>query len=326
MVAIAGSWARYSPEKLLARSMPILNVTLILFIPLVRFLRLFDPVVRRLVGAEKISKEKEVSDQVMEVVEEAEDEGQVDEAQKEMIEAVFEFPKTTAGEIMTPRTEVEGIEVSSDLEKVKQTILSDSHSRIPVYQETVDRIVGVLYIKDLTQFIGDSDTKFELHELMRDPMMVPESKPLGELLSEFKINKVHIAIVLDEYGGTAGLVTIEDIIEELVGEIEDEYEEEQERPSIVRADEMTAEVDARVEIDDANDKLGLNLPEDEDYETIGGYVFSTLGHIPTVGESIELEKARLIVTEAEQNKVKRLRVEFSIPVPVEEPTNGRNGK
>jgi len=325
-VAVAGSWARYSPEKLLGFSMPLLNGCLILFVPLVRFLRVFDPVVRRLAGAENNKDENDLSDQIMSVVEEHDDEGVVDVAQKELIEAVIEFPTTTAGEIMTPRTEVEGVEVSSDLGNIKEVILRDGHSRIPVYEDTVDHIVGILYVKDLTTYLGQSENDFDLKSLMRKPMMVPGTKSVRQLLAEFKFNKVHIAIVLDEYGGTAGLVTIEDIIEELVGEIEDEYEQEEERPGIRREDDTSAEIDARVEIDEANDRLGLNLPDDEEYETVGGFVFSALGHIPEVGESVELNNARLIVTEAEQNRIKRLRVEFTVPATPESDDNGRNGQ
>ena len=232
VVAIPVSIARYHRERLLARSIPFLNGCLTLFWPVVWGLNLLDPVIRRITGGVNLAGgDSHLSDEILSVVEEHDDSGKVDERQKEMLEAVVEFPTTTVSQIMSPRTDVQGIDIRSTLEEVRAAILSDGHSRIPVYQESLDHIVGILYTKDLIQFIGN-DRPFELRKVLRDAMMVPESKPVRELLAEFKAKKVHIAIVLDEYGGTAGLVTIEDIIEEIVGEIQDEYEPAEESPLI----------------------------------------------------------------------------------------------
>ncbi len=312
-VAIPLSLGRHAPEKLLARSMFVLAMCEWLFRPVAAALHVFDPIVRRMAGGEEAANgEDAVSDKIMTVVQDHEAEGEVDSGQKEMIEAVFDLTGTTAGEIMTPRTEVTGIEVSASLAQVKQTILSEGHSRIPVYEGNLDHIVGVLYAKDLLQFLGDGDrADFDLRPILREALMVPQSKWIRQLLAEFRTRKVHIAIVLDEYGGTAGLITIEDIIEELVGDIEDEYEPDEQRAEIRRIDDKTYEVDARVHVDDLNDDLNIHLPEDEGYDTVGGFVFSTLGHIPDVGEGFDFHNARFTVTEAERTKVSRVRIEVS---------------
>lgn len=312
-VAIPISWARYQREGLIALSLPLLTVMLMIFRPIVWFLHLFDPIVRRISGADLSDDEdSDLSDEVLSVVEDHEDGGEVDDAQKEMIEAVFDLSDTQAEQVMTPRTDVKGIEVNATLQEVKAAILEHGHSRIPVYEQTIDNIVGILYAKDLIRYVGDGEN-FDLRAVLREAMMVPESKNVGELLGEFKARKVHIALVLDEYGGTAGLVTIEDILEELVGEIQDEYEHEEQTPQIERVDAQTLRVDARVEIDDLNDELEVELPEDEDYDTVGGFVFATLGHIPVAGETFEYEGTRFTVTEAERTRVVRVEVRLSQP-------------
>lgn len=310
-VAIALSWARYKPEALVAWSIPLLTVLLAIFAPLVAFLHLFDPVVRRVSGATlEDDAESFASDEVMSVVEEHESVGSVDSEQKDMIEAVFDLSDTLAGEIMTPRTDIEGIEYGKTLDEIRDLIIEVGHSRIPVYGENLDDIMGVLYAKDLIKLVNSDEVlSFDLKSYLRDVLMIPESKSVRDLLSEFKAAKVHIAIVLDEYGGTAGLVTIEDILEELVGEIEDEYEEDEERPSIRKLSDGLYEVDARVDIDDLNDELQCQLPDDEDYETVGGFVFSTLGHVPNVGESFTHENLIITVTGAKKTKVLSVQIQ-----------------
>ena len=309
-VAIPVSVARYRGEYLLVRSIPFLNGCFVLFRPVAALLHLFDPLVRRVFGASAGDHTSQLSDEILSVVEEHDNKGEVDQGQKEMIEAVVEFPSTTVGQIMTPRTDVHGIEVNLNLEQVRSVVLDYGHSRIPIYEQSLDHIVGILYAKDLIAFIGD-DRPFELRKILRNAMMVPESKPVREMLAEFKAKKVHMAVVLDEYGGTAGLVTIEDIVEEIVGEIHDEYEPGEEAPHIRRLDDKTVEVDARVYIDDLNDELDLELPEDKDYDTVGGFVFSTLGHIPEAGERFEFDHVEFTVTAAERTKVTRVKLDLS---------------
>jgi CBS domain containing-hemolysin-like protein len=188
---------------------------------------------------------------------------------------------------------------------VRALVVDVGHSRIPVYEGTMDHVVGVLYTKDLLG-VADPGT-FSLRQFMRKATFVPETKDLASLLREFQANRVHIAIVLDEYGGTAGLVTIEDILEELVGEIADEHDEPLLSP-IRRVDAGLFEVDARVRLEDLNDELEIRLPEDESYDTLGGYVFSKLGRVPLAGETFVEDNVKIEVAAADDRRVIRVRL------------------
>ncbi len=312
-VAIPTAWARYSGEWLIVRLLPVLTVVRVIFYPVVIVMELFDPLVRRLAGVpvrDAQSYADEMEQEILNAVSEGELHGAVDEQEKEMIESVIELTETRVEEIMTPRTEMVALPIAADLDTVLDTIRTKGHSRIPVYEESIDRILGVLYAKDLLRRLADE--LFVLKTTMRKAVFIPESKPVRELLREFQEGKVHMAIVLDEYGGTAGLVTIEDILEELVGEITDEYE-----PTVPeelkRIDEHTVEVDARMRVDDLNDELNVTLPEDEGYETIGGFVFSKLGKIPIVGEHCEHDNIAIHVIGAEPRRITRLRLEITPP-------------
>jgi magnesium and cobalt transporter len=243
------------------------------------------------------------------VVEEGEKEGLVDEHEREMIESVIEFRDTTAGQIMTPRPEMVAIELPSALAEITRTVEETGHSRIPVYERTLDQIIGILYARDLLRYVGRPPEKFDLRSAVRPALYVPESKPLRDLLQDFRLQKVHIAIVLDEYGGTTGLVTIEDILEELVGDISDEHEPAE--PALLkRLSDNTWEADARVYIDELNRTIGLTLPEDAGFDTLGGFVTTTLGRIPTTGTSFEHANVKYTVLAAEPQKVNRLRIEI----------------
>ncbi|XAL99236.1 hemolysin family protein [Phycisphaeraceae bacterium D3-23] len=311
LVAIPVSWARYRRERLLAWSAPILHVMLLVCAPFAVALHIFDPIIRRISGADlRTDDDSDISDEVLSTIEDHEDAGDIDETQKEMLEGVFELHDTNADEIMTPRTDVHGLDVEATMLDVKKAVLDFGHSRIPVYEESLDNIIGVLYIRDLVRFVG-TDDDFHLRQIIREPFLVPESKPVKALLAEFKQRKVHMAIVLDEYGGTAGLVTIEDILEEIVGEIQDEYDHEEEEPGIREPAEGVFEADGRVEIDDLEDKLGIDFPEDRDYDTVGGFVFAELGHIPEQGESFAYAEYRVTVVEAERTRVVSVRIELS---------------
>ena len=310
-VAIPSSIVRYHAEPLLARSMPLLNACLLAFGPLTRLLALLDPLVRRVVGGESnhSSADDRLAEEILSVVQDHEEQAPVAEEQKDMLEAVIELRSTAAGQIMTPRTEMKGIEAGATIADVKRTILDLGHSRIPVYRDSLDQIEGILYAKDMIRYLGNG-APWDIKAVLREAYLVPESKPVSELLAEFKARKVHMAIVLDEYGGTAGLVTIEDILEEIVGEIQDEYEAPEESPAIRKLDERTVEVEARVRVTELNDELDLELPEDEDYDTVGGFVIAELGHIPAHGETLDFANVRVTVIEAERTRVCRVRVEL----------------
>jgi putative hemolysin len=310
-LAIPRSWAKYAGEKILSRTFTLLNFCQTIASPILDIFGLYEALIRRLAGVPETTPDQEHEEKQEEFItglEQHRTDGVLDEEEQEMIENVLELSTSTADEIMTPRTDIVAMEVNSDLQQVLDTITSAGHTRIPVYEENIDNIIGLVYAKDLLGEIGKPPSEFKLRDKMRKAYFVPESKLLRELLHEFQNQKLHIAVVLDEYGGTAGIVTLEDILEELVGEITDEYEETPTEP-IKNIDLNTIEADARTNIDDINDQCELNLPEEEDYETIGGFVFSQLGYIPKTGETFDYENLKFTITSAEARSVKRVRIQ-----------------
>ena len=233
-----------------------------------------------------------------------------------MLEAVVEFRSTSVEQIMTPRTEIDALQYTDDLTEVMKFVDEHGHSRIPVYREDLDHIEGILYAKDLLRWItnhGQDGSPFVLADVTREPSFVPETKTVRELLAQLLADQVHIAIILDEYGGNSGLVTMEDIVEEIFGEIQDEYEDPEDPAGNVQLDTKAkaAIIDARTEIDDANDELeaiGLELPESDDYDTVSGFVNTTLGRIPETGEEIELSMMKIDILEAEPTRVVRVKI------------------
>jgi putative hemolysin len=307
-VAIPNGWAKYAGEPLLVASAPLLNVLRVVFHPVVAFLRLFEVLVQRLAGVpftDGQADAEQMEQEILTVVSEGEAQGAVDEEEKEMIESVMELDEMQVGQIMTPRTEILALPSTATLFEAKDLIAREGHSRMPVYDESIDNILGVLYAKDLLNFERTDD--FDATRVMRKVPFVPETKPIRDLLREFRTNKVHIAVVLDEYGGTAGLVTIEDIMEELVGEITDEFEPPAPE-TMKRLDADTVEADARVHVKELNDELGIALPEDEDYDTIAGFVCSALGRIPSAGEEMHHGNVHIRILDAEARKINRLRI------------------
>lgn len=307
---IPQAWANHAGETILPYTYPVLWACSKLMQPLVYVHQWHDKLVRRLAGVQEATPEleqEERQEEILNLVEQGKMEGYVDEDEMEMIENVLELGDTTAEEVMTPRTDIIAVEVKNDLNTVLEMVRDKGYSRIPVYEGTIDHIVGLIYAKDLLSEIGRDPASFDLRKKLRPVYYVPETKLLRDLLHEFQTQKLHIAVVLDEYGGTAGIVTIEDILEELVGEIADEYEQTPEE-MFRRIDEQTYEVDARMYIDDVNSELELKLPEEEDYDTVGGFVFSHLGYIPKVGERFDYEDLHLTITAAGPRAVKRVRI------------------
>lgn len=314
-LAIPHAWAKYAGEKILSRTYRLLIFFSTIAWPILYVLRLYDVLIRRLAGVADTTPEEDREEKQEEFLTDLEQhrmEGAVDAEEQEMIENVLELSETCADEIMTPRTDVIAVEVNSGLHTILKTINTAGHSRVPVYEKNIDNIIGLVYAKDLLTEIGKDPADFKLRDKIRDAYFVPETKPLRALLHEFQNQKLHMAVVLDEYGGTAGIVTIEDVLEELVGEITDEYEETPPE-NIKKIDQNTIEVDARTYIDDLNDQFELNLPEDEDYDTIGGFVFSHLGYIPKAGETFDYKNLRFVIAAAETRKIKRIRIGKNVP-------------
>jgi CBS domain containing-hemolysin-like protein len=278
--------------------------------PLRSVVRFFDEIVRRLAGKGPATQGEEIQAELMSVVEEAQHEGQFDKVERDMIEAVVSLRGTTVEQIMTPRTEVEALQLTNNLGEVTKFIKSSRHSRIPVYDGSMDQVVGMFYIKDLMRWLAGDGTRgagkpFELKSILRPALFVPETKTIRELLAELVDKKVHIAMVADEYGGTSGLVTLEDIVEDA--------------PEIaVNQVARSAEIEARAYIDQANDELrsiGVTLPEGEDYDTVGGLIVTTLGRIPAVGETVTIGDAVIHIVEAEPTRVGRVRLESRAAEP-----------
>jgi len=310
-VAIPHAWSNYAGERIFLAVAPAMLALRYALYPIVWFMQAFDVPIRRLSGFrdEEDENGEAAKEEILQAAEDGRAEGAVDADELEMIESVMEFGDTRAGQIMTPRTDIFALPADTEWRDACRRIMEAGHTRVPVYTGDIDNIVGVLYAKDLLGQVAQEQPG-QLKALMRKPFFVPETKPLDDLLREFKARKVHMAVVLDEYGGTAGLVTIEDLLEEIVGEISDEYDRPEEA-LLHRVDEITIEVDGRLYVDELNDALELDLPEDEDYDTVAGMVFSELGYVPSVGEELTTHGAKFTVLEADDRKITRLRVQLA---------------
>lgn len=241
------------------------------------------------------------------------------EPERRMIQSIIGLSQTTVREIMVPRLDMVAVEESMPLDEVAQVIRRQGYSRLPVYRETADHIVGVIHVKDLWPHLGQGQPP-PLARIARPPHFIPESKRIDECLEEFLKKRVHMAIVVDEYGGVAGLVTMEDVIEEIVGEISDEYSREE--PHIRRLSEDEALIDGRVSISDVNEALGLDLPS-EGFDTIGGLVLTHLGHIPTPGETLEVPGVQLSVISTLGRRIRQVRL---VKKGAEEPAASQSGE
>ncbi len=259
------------------------------------------------------------ADELLRLVEMEEANGAIEEEERQMIRGVIGLTDSTAREIMVPRIDIVAAEVSDTIDDVLQLIVGKGFSRIPVYEETIDNVVGVVYAKDLMKFLAEG-TRPPVREIMRPPHFIPESKKIDELLAELRNSRVHIAIVVDEYGGTAGIVTIEDLLEEIVGEIQDEYDVEE--ATIERIGDGEAVLDARVSIDAVNELFGLEL-EGEDYDTIGGFVYHHLGRVPVPGDEVRAQGLDVRVMSVAGRRIRKLHVRREHP-PL--PASGRGEK
>jgi CBS domain containing-hemolysin-like protein len=245
------------------------------------------------------------ADEVRALVDSGDEEGLFEEDEREMIVGIFRLSDTKVREVMVPRIDIVAIPDDAELDEALDAILTAGHSRIPVFSETLDDIKGLLYAKDLLKAFRARDFAPVLTLSLREPYFVPESKPVDELLAELQSRRVHMAIVVDEYGGTAGLVTIEDLLEEIVGEIQDEYDTEEARFEMISEDEGVFQ--AGVDIDDVNRLMGVDLPT-EDVDTLAGLVMTSLGRVPEVGDWAEFERARIEVQAVTGRRIKRVRV------------------
>jgi CBS domain containing-hemolysin-like protein len=243
------------------------------------------------------------------------EEGAIEEEEKELIHSIFEFGDTLVREVMVPRPDMACVPMEADLKAVLDLILKRGYSRIPAYREELDNIVGVVYAKDVLRHLHAGKEHVPLDKIMREPFFVPETKRVSELLRDMQRRRVHIAIVTDEYGSVAGLVTIEDLLEEIVGEIADEYDREE--PQLEPVDETTYRVNGRLSIDDVNDLLDVNLPHDE-WDTVAGLMYGLLGSVPTQGETVSFNDLTFTAEKVQGRRIAKVLITRK-PEPQREP-------
>lgn len=299
------TFAAQNAEKWALTIIDITRILGIVFSPLIKLLALLTNFMLKFTGNKAKQDPFITEDELKLLVNVGQEEGLIAESERAMINSIFEFDDTLVKEIMTPRIDIIAADSNEPLANIVSIAIDAGHSRIPVYEETIDNIIGIIYAKDLLKIINKKFDEFETRKLMRPPYYIPETKKVRDLLAELRQAKVHMAIVIDEYGGTAGLVTIEDVIEEIVGDIQDEYDLEEE--SIVMLSNGSILADARASIYDINEALDIDLPDD-DYETISGLVFHLLGHIPNEGEEISLGDINIKVEKTLGRRVDKVKV------------------
>ncbi len=278
----------------------------IIFRPIVSILMSISKLIGRVFGVEIKDEGLMITEKdILSFVNVGEAEGVIEEGEKDMIHSIFTFGETTAKEVMTPRTSVYSIEASKTIEEIWDELLETGFSRILVYEETIDNVIGILYVKDILKVIKSGDTRREIREFVREAYFVPETKSIIEILKEFQSKKVHIAVVVDEYGGVVGLVTIEDLIEEIVGEIRDEFDQEEE-DFIIKKSENEYIVDAMLDIESLNKELDIDLPTSEDYESLAGLIMAEISKVADKGDEVVIGDVKLTVLELDKMRISKV--------------------
>lgn len=303
----------YFAERLVIGLAVPMAVLTALFLPLASLALAAERVISRALGVEKEDKEDEREAEVIDAVSDGQLDGVVEDGQKEMIEGIFEFKDSDVADIIVPRTEMTVIDADLDLDSAVALAMDKGYSRLPAYRGNRDNIVGIFFVRDaLRHWDKPPGERPPLDSLLRPPLFVPETKLIPELLSEMRIGQSHMAVVLDEYGGTAGLVTMEDVLEEIVGDIQDEFDAQTPDTSgkIRRNDDGSLLADGNAHVGEINKILGDDIiPEDDDYETAAGFVLDNLGHIPKIGEQFNFDdKLTVKVVQADERRVKRVRI------------------
>ncbi len=299
--------AMKKPEEISRLVAPVLAGLSLVTAPFVKLLTLSTNLFVRLFGIDPNDNSQNVTEEeIRMMVDVGQEKGAIDEGEKQMINNIFEFNDKPVYEVMTHRSDIIALPLTADVDEMLRMAGEEQYSRFPVYEEDIDNIVGILHIKDLLAFIQRKDGS-ELRDIIRPPYFVPQSKRSDRLFKDMKKSKTHMVIVVDEYGGTAGLATMEDLIEEIMGEIYDEHDEEE--LTLQKLDEDTWLVNGILRIEEVNEELGLTLPEDE-YETLGGFVVGLLGRIPKDGETPVVEYGRLVlkVELVEDRRIKKIKM------------------
>ena len=295
--------ASQNAEKVSIGVAKIISGVVIISTPVVKVMNLITNGLIRILGGDTSGKTPTITEaELKTMVNVSHEEGVLEVDERRMINNVFDFGDSKAKDVMTPRTDMICVEDNITYDEIVSIFKEERFSRLPVYHESVDNIVGILYVKDII-FIDVEHFKTTDH--MREPFFTYESKPISELFSEMRNNRIPAAIALDEYGGTSGLVTLEDMVEEIVGDIADEYDEQEKEIEVIKEDEFV--VDGSTRLEDVNEMIGLHL-ESEDFDTIGGYVIGILGSLPDGGEEVEENGIKIVVEEVDKNRIEKLRI------------------
>ena len=274
------------------------------------FILIFIQISKFLLGLFKVKLEERIFEMTEEdiktFVKAGTEEGIIEEEEEEMIHSIFEFSDTTVKEILTPRTSVFALDSEKTLGEVWNEIVEQGFSRIPVYNENIDKIEGIVHIKDLLKYNREENSSLKMKEVMKEAYYVPATKTLTELLEEFKRKQSHMAIIIDEYGGTLGIVTIEDLLEEIVGEIWDEFDQEEE--SIQQIRETIYDIKGDTLIEEINDELKITIPVSEEYDTVAGYVQDVLGKVAETGNQVKADGYILKVMEVDNKRIEKIRI------------------
>ena len=294
-----------NPEKWLVRMTAFIRVVSVIFAPFASLMLLFS--------FDKLDDEdgqsKVTEDELRTLVDVSEQDGLIEQEERQMIHSIFQLGDTLTREIMVPRIDVVAIEVDTPLSEAMDKLLETGFSRVPVFDDTVDNVIGMLYAKDLISLWRAGKNQDEsLRSILREPYFVPEAKKVDELLADLQGRRVHMAIVVDEYGGVAGVVTLEDIIEEIFGEIQDEYDENEEQLYQVMEDGSYL-LRGRIDLDDFNDLMDADLPVDE-ADTLGGFLYMRFGHVPSVGERVDEDGLRLTVEQVSSRRIRKVRAQY----------------
>jgi CBS domain containing-hemolysin-like protein len=273
-------------------------------------------VVRAITGGRAARSPFLTEEELMTLLHVSEEQGVIEEEEREMIHGIIEIGNKSVREVMVPRTDITAIERSVSLDEITRVFRDTGHTRLPVYEGDLDHIVGLIHVKDVLFYVVGRDTPFDINSIMRPMKYVPASKKVDELLHQMQTEKVHMMIVLDEYGGTAGLVTLEDLLEEIVGEIRDEYDLAEEEPLQILNDHE-AVVDARYSMGELNERLQLGLEESDDYDSVGGYIYATLGEVPEAGATFKSGKVQWTVDQVDGRRIVRVRLRSDEPWPDE---------
>jgi CBS domain containing-hemolysin-like protein len=251
----------------------------------------------------RVRESEDVEKEIQQLIDEGEQRGIISEDEGEMIQGIFSFRDTIAREIMVPRTDTVCAHSEMNIKDIIQLIIQSGHSRMPVYQDNVDNVIGTLHAKDLLGYWGTE--RFDVRSILRVPYFIPETKKISEVLKDLRDNKSHMAVVIDEYGGTAGILTLEDIIEEIIGEVMDEYDADEKL--IVEHEDGSISVNARLDIEELEDYLNVELPEGK-FESVGGFVMSLLGKVPVTNEKLVFEDLEMVIEAANSRKIDKIRI------------------